>query len=113
MKLCYVTFTCVLMLAGIACKKPKPLNTTDTQLYYIETQCSSNPWNRLVAVTDSKKIKSWLHQNGITALKITITGPPPNGTYCAACSCPTGRIIWVVFYPSDHEKAKALGFLKP
>lgn len=112
MKQCFTLFICLLMLAGTACKKRT--STPDTnQLYYIETQCSSNPWNKmtltLVAESDTEQIKNWLYQKGIVPLKITFS-IDKDAVQCYACSCPTGRTIWVLFDPADLEKAKALGF---
>lgn len=114
MKLCFTIFTCVLILAGTACKKrtsaPDP-----NQLYYTETQCSSNPWNKMTVtlVTESatEQIKNWLYQNSITPVKITFA-INKDAVLCYACSCPTGRTVWVVFDASDIEKAKSLGFLE-
>ncbi|WP_343305726.1 hypothetical protein AAHN97_01015 [Chitinophaga niabensis] len=108
---------CLLMLAGVACKKRRsePAPPPANELHYKETHCA-NPWtsigNHLVPRSDTQAIKTWLLEKDITTLKVTIT-PYTGGVTCEACHCLSTRIVKVLFNPADIEKAKALGFYKP
>lgn len=104
----------LLIAAGTACKK-KQVVFPANELHYKETQCS-DPWTKRVYThlglppSDTGMVKYWLNDNGITALNVTFT-ERTGGITCAACTCPTGRTLRVLFDPGDIEKAKALGFL--
>ncbi|MRG48243.1 hypothetical protein GFS24_24195 [Chitinophaga sp. SYP-B3965] len=110
MKHAYIILIC-LMVAGVACKKRRtdPAN----ELHYKETQCA-NPWDHQTVApeSDTLKIKNWLLENDITALRITITDYL-NVATCKACTCPSTRIVQVSFNNGDLNKAKALGFYQP
>lgn len=116
MKHAYAITICLLMLASVACKKrrtyPAP---TANELHYKETHCA-NPWNhqtyQVVPKSDTAAIKNWLLEKDITTLKVTITAYTNEPT-CKACTCPSTRIVKVLFSTADIEKAKALGFYKP
>ncbi|SIO15444.1 hypothetical protein [Chitinophaga niabensis] len=105
---------CLLMLAGVACKKRNTVPANE--LHFTETVCA-NPWMQRVNIlevprNDAKIINDWLVANNITPLKITIS-VSNGGPTCYACHCPSGRIVKVLFNTADLEKAKALGFYKP
>jgi len=112
MKRALTIVICLLMLAGVACKKNRVVPPAN-ELHYVPTQCS-NPWQRPSSVggLDTVSIKSWLLENNIAVLKITLS-PPRKILVCEACSCPSPRILIVLFNPADIEKAKSLGFYKP
>lgn len=113
MKHAYIISICLLMLAGAACKKRNTIPANE--LHFAETQCA-NPWARMttqvVPESDTASITNWLSENNITALKIEITAKKDIVT-CEACTCPSGRIVKVLFKPEDIEEAKSLGFYKP
>jgi hypothetical protein len=113
MKHAYIISVCLLMLAGVACKKRNSIPSNE--LHFAETQCA-NPWARMttqvVPQSDTESIKNWLSENNITALKIEITVKKDIVT-CEACHCPSGRTVKVLFNTADLEKAKSLGFYKP
>jgi hypothetical protein len=114
MKHAYIISFCLLMLAGVACKKSNTIPANE--LHFTETACA-NPWMLRVDIlevprNDNKIIGDWLQANDITPLKITISGSNGQPT-CYACHCPSGRIVKVLFNTADLEKAKSLGFYKP
>lgn len=113
MKHAYIISICLLMLAGVACKKRNTIPANE--LHFAETQCA-NPWARMttqvVPESDTASIKIWLLEKDITTLKVTITAYANEPT-CKACTCPSGRIVKVLFKPEDIEEVKALGFYKP
>lgn len=114
MKHAYLISICLLMLAGVACKKRNTIPANE--LHFAETACA-NPWMQRGTVmevprNDTKIISDWLLENDITPLKITISSNGDKIT-CYACHCPSGRTVKVLFNTADLEKAKALGFYKP
>lgn len=113
MKHALTIFIC-LLIAGVACKKPKPVVTYPAnELHYKETGCS-DPW-RVPKATDAElaeNVKDWLLLQNITVLEIKITTGHEE-IQCKACTCPTGRRIQALFAPSDTAKAKSFGFYKP
>jgi hypothetical protein len=106
----YIFFIAILFL--ISC------DTTDmhefdgfTSLKYSPTQCLEK-WQ--FGSTDTEtiaNIEKYLKENGITIISISIS-KPDGKIYCAACSCPSGRVISIKADSANAEKLVKLGFVK-
>src|SRR5688572_2232427 len=79
------------------------------KLKFAETQCS-NPWGHSGDPVEQKQlIKDYLLTKEIEVGEIQIIQEYP-GMTCAACSCTSGRYIYITVNNEDKSKALALGF---
>ena len=79
------------------------------ELYCNETGCA-NPWN--VSINDpnyKEKVLKYLEQQNINVKKISITNDGP-WSGCFACSCTTGRKIYITIREIDKTRAINIDF---
>lgn len=99
-----------LSLLLAACSKDA---ATDNRLMaYDQTYCA-DPWEEAtLRYTDAQiadKVAGYLHERGIAAAGISIRAVRP-GEGCNACSCRTGKVIYVTVNTVQVEQMKAIGF---
>jgi hypothetical protein len=81
-----------------------------TWSYYSETQCS-NAWDDINATNTEARVKQYLESKDIKLFDIKIE-TYSYGPFCAACFCPSGRLIQVLILESDLDTILKLGFKK-
>jgi|WetSurMetagenome_2_1015567.scaffolds.fasta_scaffold377423_1 hypothetical protein len=102
------TFLIILsILLLVTCEKDLGVKTWT---FCNETQCS-NAWDDISAINTEDRVKKYLENKDIRIFDIKIE-TYSYGPFCAACFCPSGRIIQVLVQESDLEKIQELGFKK-
>lgn len=110
--MCKYLLFCFVMLGLAACTKQSPAGEDQyITLEYQQTQCSDK-W--AYAASDSLQLAAvahYLDSAGLYVASLSMRQEQP-AMVCAACTCPTGKIIAVSTLNSDSLKAKyaALGF---
>lgn len=106
-----------MLLAGIclfvliACEKEN--NIKNTIFYKGQLQCSGDNWAR--GNTDEETITNmtnYLASRGVKVEKAELTLPPPGVVYCAACTCPSGRVYVITVISGSEEILTQEGFYK-
>ena len=98
--LLFITFSCKKEEAGLL------------WLSIPETQCA-NAWDGFGGSSAGEKITHYLATEDIVVHDVDIEDlSDNNGVVCLACTCGTGRIIYVLIEEEDLGKAENLGFEK-
>jgi hypothetical protein len=82
-----------------------------TWTYRIETGCGTNPWSYTNSDNTETVVIDFLEGKNIKVydFKIEIYS---EGPFCLACTCPTGRKIWVLISDSDLKTINEFGFIQ-
>ena len=97
----------------VSCKSEEVLENSSNDVFFSfsPTQCSEE-WQ--FGANDSEtltNIKLFLKENEIEVKTITIT-EPDGKIYCAACNCPSGRIINLSADIKYLKKLQELGYVQ-
>jgi hypothetical protein len=110
---------CSLLIYLIACKKEEQATAGTMVFTWAQTQCD-DPWlsNADNDTETIKNIVQYLKAAGLEgpSLAVTLKTESSAPANCAACSCPTGKTVYVSVEQSETLKEKYLqaGFtLKP
>lgn len=104
-------FVIISLFFLIACEKENEVKST--LFYKGQLQCSGDNWVR--GNTDEETLKNmtnYLASKGVKVEKAEITLPPPGTVYCAACTCPSGRVYVITVISGSEEILKQEGFYK-
>ena len=80
-------------------------------MFCTETGCS-NAWDLFYDHNQNVEnaVSQYLESEGIKTFRV-YTKRYSWGPFCEACTCPTGRYIYIKIDPADQQKAEMLGFI--
>jgi hypothetical protein len=110
MKLRYINpllFTAILLyLAG--CTKEDQIADKTITVKYAQTQCA-DPWGYGTDNVVINKLRNYMDSAQLSAPLLSIMIKQENDmAACLACTCPTGKVIYVSLMASDELKQKLL-----
>ena len=104
-------FVIISLLFLIACEKENGVK--NTLFYKGQLQCSGDNWARGSSDEETlKNMTSYLASKGVKVEKAELTLPPPGVVYCAACTCPSGRVYVITVISGSEEVLTQEGFYK-
>lgn len=98
----------LVMGCGTTDTAPEPQGPVTVR--YAQTQCA-DPWAGAGQNTDQgfeAAAKAYVQQQGIQLYSSSVT--TAGAAVCAACTCPTGRVLQATVSPADVAALEALGF---
>lgn len=101
----------LLILILTACTKNEVIKDRFITLSYQQTQCA-DPWiNSVEDSTTLKNISEYVKSNGIYVASLLIK-QESTAEICTACTCKTGKIIYLSTFdnPDMKKKAESVGF---
>ncbi len=112
MKKILILFVCII---AVACKTDdiieEKLSENDVYFSFSPTQCAEKWQYGNTDAETLENIKLYLKENQITVKTISISKPDGN-IYCAACNCPSGRIVNLTADLIYLDKLKKLGYIQ-
>ncbi|MCY1722999.1 hypothetical protein OU798_21810 [Prolixibacteraceae bacterium Z1-6] len=96
----------LLLLFIFSCSEDK----NGIELAIAETGCM-NAWDDYYSENNDYRdaVEKYLESNGISVYRV-YAERYSNGPFCLACTCPTGRLIFIRIHEEDQIKAEQLGF---
>ena len=102
-----------LLLGG--CNRSDDNDCSDCVLLsYAQTQCA-DPWGYGAdgsAIAVEYAVRDFFASRGVVLNTVTISGATAPVTTCAACSCPSGKTIYVLVNSADSASLISLGFAR-
>ena len=88
-------------------------NDNTVEVFWDQTQCA-DPWNTDKGIGSDKgtaeALADYLAERNINVFSISFVDYAARKAFCAACSCHTGKRIYVRIFADDLDKATELGF---
>ena len=107
----YKTFGILLFASFLLLPSCEKYFGEKTWVYRMETGCGTNPWGYTTLDNTETIVTDFLEEKKIQVydFKIEIYS---DGPFCTACTCPTGRHIWVLVSDSDLKTLYEFGFIE-